>query len=392
MNVLLIAPEPFYQPRGTPIAVSLLLDVLSKRGWSVDVLTYPEGEDRHYPGVRLFRVPSWPGTRGVRPGFSFKKLVCDTLIFFKAIRLVARKRYDLLHCVEESVFIGLALRPFLRRPYVYDMDSSMAQQVVEKHRWLRPLSPILRACEALAIRHAAVVVPVCDALVEIANRHRAARVIMLNDVSLLPPVPLSSPEAAKKELGLPKATCFVYVGNLEPYQGLDLLLGSFARFVGAGGDAVLAIAGGAPADVQKYAALAATLGVASAVHFLGERPVEELGRFMAAADVLVSPRIKGRNTPMKIYSYLDAGKAILATDILSHSQVLTPDVALLVPPQVEAFKHGMQRLATDADLRKRLGAGAKALAQERYSLAVFQRKANELCDAMETLVQGQKAP
>ena len=43
---------------------------------------------------------------------------------------------------------------------------------------------------------------------------------------------------------------------------------------------------------------------------------------LLAADVLVSPRLKGLNTPMKIYSYLDSGSAVLATRLRTHTQVL----------------------------------------------------------------------
>ena len=56
-----------------------------------------------------------------------------------------------------------------------------------------------------------------------------------------------------------------------------------------------------------------------------------LASLLAQADVLVSPRTRGNNTPMKIYSYLDAGRAVLATDLPTHTQVLTPECARLAP-------------------------------------------------------------
>ena len=55
-----------------------------------------------------------------------------------------------------------------------------------------------------------------------------------------------------------------------------------------------------------------------------------------ACDILVSPRIRGTNTPLKIYSYLRSGKPIVATDLLTHTQVLSPDVARLVAPDADA--------------------------------------------------------
>jgi len=70
------------------------------------------------------------------PGFSVKKLACDVFLLGKAFRMRLRKRYDVVHAVEESVFIAMLLRLFFRTPYVFDMDSSMPGQITEKIRFL----------------------------------------------------------------------------------------------------------------------------------------------------------------------------------------------------------------------------------------------------------------
>ena len=70
MRVLVIAPQPFYQERGTPIATRLLIETLQSAGHSVDVLTYHVGDDPHLPGVRVFRAPAVPFVRDVPIGFS----------------------------------------------------------------------------------------------------------------------------------------------------------------------------------------------------------------------------------------------------------------------------------------------------------------------------------
>ena len=57
MNVLLLAPQPFYRERGTPIAVRLLAETLCSLGHAVDLLVYHEGEDISFPGLRL--LPSF---------------------------------------------------------------------------------------------------------------------------------------------------------------------------------------------------------------------------------------------------------------------------------------------------------------------------------------------
>jgi hypothetical protein len=185
MRVLLLAPQPFYEDRGTPIAVALVLKVLSDRGADVDVVTYHEGRDVALPRVTLHRIPRLPLVRGIRPGFSCKKLVCDVFVVLTAVRLAARRRYDVVHAVEESVFIALLLKRLFGLPYVYDMDSSLAQQLTERLSFLRPALRGLAACERLALREATAVVPVCEALADVARRGAARKIVVLPDISLL---------------------------------------------------------------------------------------------------------------------------------------------------------------------------------------------------------------
>jgi hypothetical protein len=184
-RILFLAPQPFYQDRGTPIAVDLLLKVYSNRGESVDVIAYHEGKDVSYPNIRLMRTPNLPLVSNIRPGFSWKKLVCDTCMFFQALSLVLTRQYQFVHAVEESVFIALVFKVFLGIPYLYDMDSSLSQQMVEKYPKLAFLSKILAFLEGIAVKNAQVVIPVCDRLAEDIQHHNPQKIVVLPDVSLV---------------------------------------------------------------------------------------------------------------------------------------------------------------------------------------------------------------
>jgi hypothetical protein len=185
MRILLLAPQPFYQERGSPIAVALVLRGLSERAHKVEVITYHEGTEVKYEHVTLHRIRNIPFVRHIRPGFSWKKIVCDCFMFVKAVRLTARQRYDLIHAVEESVFMALILKWLFKVPYIYDMDSSLPQQMVEKYPFLAPFRFLLRSFEGVAVRHAAAVIPVCNALALSIEQHRPRKVAVLPDVSLL---------------------------------------------------------------------------------------------------------------------------------------------------------------------------------------------------------------
>jgi glycosyltransferase involved in cell wall biosynthesis len=175
----------------------------------------------------------------------------------------------------------------------------------------------------------------------------------------------------------------MYVGNLEPYQGIDLLLDSFALVLEKSDQASLVIIGGDPADIQAYRHKCEQLGITHNVHWVGPKPVEELPLYLSQADILVSPRIKGVNTPMKLYSYLGSGKATLVTQLPTHTQLVNQDVAMLAAPEPVDFAEAMVQLMQDAVLRQKLGAAGKALIEENYSHKAFCNRLNGLLDWLE---------
>lgn len=384
MNVLLLAPHPFYQDRGTPIAVHLLLQTLAERGEQVDVLTYHEGADRTYAGpgtVRIFRIPPPVGCRNVRPGFSLKKLVADAAMYRLALRMVRQRRYDLIHAVEESVFMALRISRRLGIPYVYDMDSSMSHQIADKLPLAKFLLPVMRGCERRAVRGASAVAAVCDALAAQAIGDGARKTVILRDVPLLESDSPSGAAAGFPDSIPRQGIRFLYIGNLEPYQGIDLLIESVARLPREV-PVQLLIVGGTPRHVARYKTRAAKLGIADRVFLIGPRPLADMARLMDEADVLVSPRIHGTNTPMKIYSYMAAGKAILATDLFTHTQVLDRETACLAAPTASAMAAAMKDLCDHPEIRTRLGAAAQQAVRTKYSRAVFRRTLNELYDGL----------
>jgi glycosyltransferase involved in cell wall biosynthesis len=371
MRILLVAPQPFYRERGTPIAVRLLTEELCVLGHQVDLLVYHDGADVAIPGMRLYRAGRPPWVGGVPIGISFRKLACDLWLLQAMRRLLQRNRYDVIHAVEEAVFPAALLHRRHGARLVYDMDSSLADQLVEKWTWLRPLRPRLETFERRFVRRASMVLAVCE---DLAAKVRPwvgeSRVVVLPDV----PIGDSGPDDGEPlRIADSRHVMGLYVGNLERYQGIDLLLEALTLLPPELPFEMVLI-GGAPVQVARYRAMADELGIAPRLRLLGARPVAQLGAYLRQADVLVSPRILGQNTPMKVYSYMQAGKAIVATDIRSHTQALDPSCAMLVPPTPGGVAAGLVTLLGDAELRSRLGAAARARAVAEYSLPVYRRK------------------
>lgn len=369
MKILMLAPQPFFEERGTPIAVRLAAEALAGQGHEVDLLTFHVGQDVAMPGVRHHRIAAPPGIRRVPIGFSPAKLVCDLWMFFAAARLLLRQRHDVVHAVEEAVFLAWPLATMRRARLVYDADSILSEQIADKWPKARMLIRLLASLERAAFRRSDLTLAVCPAI------QTAARGVAPADrVHLLPDVAFEDPDSveATEDIrvladGRPLA---LYVGNLEAYQGVALLLEALA-LVDRDRRPMLVIIGGNPQAIADHAALADRLGVAANVRLLGARPLRHLAHYLVQADILCSPRIQGRNTPMKIFSYMASARAILATRIESHSQVLDDACAWLALPTAQGLADGLDRLGQDAMLRNDLGRVAAHRARTEFSHDAF---------------------
>lgn len=385
LRILVLAPHDFYIDRGTPMDVDILVRALSARGYTMDLVTYRAGEDRDYPGLTIHRAstPAWMRPKG--PGFSIRKLLSNVGLFLAARRLVKRHDYDVVHAGEEAVFLAIWFGWWKRLPYVYDMDSSVAQQMVEKMPWLRPLAPVFNWFERRAIRGALAVAPVCGALADLAHDRGAAHVVTLHDISQLRPRDGPGSGWLKEGLDI-DGPVIMYVGNFQPYQGVDLLLEAFALALRRGCEAHLVVAGGADGRIDGYEQRLESLGIGERVHFIGHWPAARLGELLAEADIVTSPRTTGVNTPMKVFPYLHSGRALLATDLPTHSQILTSEVARLAPADAEGFGDAIVELIEDEELRRRLGRSGRAFVERDHVFDAHQRRVDTLYEYVEARV------
>jgi glycosyltransferase involved in cell wall biosynthesis len=371
MRILVLAPQPFMSQRGTPLATKMLLETLSRRGDRMDVMIFAEGEDIEIERCRFTRVPALPGLRNIQPGFSVKKLLCDCLMFPMVFWKLLRNRYDLIIAVEESAYFAMVLRPFFRVPYIFDVDSSIPEQISDKYDLPGWVQRILVSAERGAARNALGAITCCQALKDtVAAYAPDIPVQVLEDVTMLSD---TDEEARPDDLDFDHPV-IMYVGNLETYQGIDLLLEGFAGIDQAETPAHLVVIGGSSEHLEKYMAKTQKMGISDTVRFLGPRPVEKLGLYLRAAAITVSPRTQGRNTPMKVYSYLDSGRPLVATRLSTHTQVLDDSISMLVEPNAEDMAQGFTALLRDPDLRRRMGVAARDRVAKEFSPEAYDRK------------------
>lgn len=388
MRILVLAPHPFYIDRGTPIDVDILVRALCELGHEVHLATLHAGQDRDYPGLTIHRIEEPRGVGVPSPGFSLAKLRCDARLFKLAKRLVKQLRPDVIHAGEEAVFMARWFRQTRGIPYIYDMDSSIAQQMVEQIGLLRPFGWFFDAFEGIGVKGAIACAPVCHALADVARRQGAKRSVTLHDISQLDVEALSPTGWLRRQEGIAdSSTLLVYCGNLQTYQGVDLLIEGLKEALAGGADVDAVIAGGEPAQIEAYRAKARGLGIAERVHLIGRWPADRLGELLIEGDILTAPRTRGINTPQKVFPYLHTGRAVLVTDLPTHSQILTQGVCRLAPADPVGFGRAITDLAGDANMRNALGEAGRLFAEREHTYPAHRRRVAELYALVAELIE-----
>ena len=362
MRVLMVSPHPVYSPRGTPISVFNRCQALCALGHKVDLVTYPVGEDLPVEGLRYLRA-TLPGVHKVAVGPSFAKFFLNGATTVRAFREAVRGRYDVVHTHEEAGLFGPALARLCRAPHVYDMGNDWAD-VLRNYGVSRrnPLTVMAGALENAVIRHSDAVIAHFPLIADRVAQSASTPVETVFNISLEADPDPALASYIRTSWAADGLKIILYSGTLEPYQGVHLLLESMVALRHS--PAVLVIAGGRPEQVDELQKRAAELGVADTIRLLGTIPSTLIPAYLMAADVLVSPRERGRNTPLKVFSYLRSGRPIVATDIASHTQVLDEHSCVLVRPTAAALAAGIHMLLDDGPVRSRAVEGARVLQAE----------------------------
>ncbi len=351
MRILKIIPQAFYSTRGTPISAYHRAKELIARGHEVDILTYAVGADPPDLAARVYRSRGPHFSRSIKAGPSRLKYWFDLLLLLNLFYRLMVKRYDLIYAHEEGAFLARVAGGLFRVPYVYDMHSSLPLQITDwKFSSSSRVIGLFGWVERVSIRGARAVVAISPA---VARAARAAdpEVTIVTIVNHFEIGDKGEPVAAaalrtRYGIGADRKVV-LYTGSFVALQALDLLIDAVPIVLRKVPDAVFLIVGGQDAEIAVLRAQAEKLGVAGSVLFEHSRPQKEMSTYMAAADVLVSPRVQGINPPGKLLSYLASGRPVVATNTLVHNQLLNEQCAILTAPTAEGIAQGLIKAMTD---------------------------------------------
>jgi len=292
-----------------------------------------------------------------------------------------KKKYDLIFSHEEAAFLGVFLSKIWRISHVYDMHSSLPQQL-ENFNFSRSkfMKFLFIWMEGFILKNSHSVIVICQDLYnQVKNAGFGKKSVLLENFLDFEASSLPEESGMKKceKLKSSGKKVVLYTGNFQTYQGVELLLEAVSKVQGE--RVILLLVGGTRSSVKRMKGKAKQLDVLNRVYFTGQVDPSEIPCYIKCADVLVSPRLSGTNTPLKIYSYLKSGKPLVATDLWTHTQVLNEKMCILVKPKPKDMAEGIQFALFSDDARLR-AAAAQEISAKNYTFSKYKQKIGEALD------------
>jgi glycosyltransferase involved in cell wall biosynthesis len=388
----MISPQPFFEPRGTPISVYQRLEALSALGHEIDLVTYHVGKDVDFPNVKIHRVRKVKMIQHVRIGPSRAKILLDVLVFFKAIQLLLEKRYDVIHSHEEASFFSMFLAWIFRTRHLYDMHSVLSKQLGNFNFGNKPIFiKIFGILETMVLKTCDAVITVGTDLEKFVKTVGAdIQVVMIENIALQAYQASVQPddvEQLRNKLSLEDRLPIVYTGTYERYQGLTMALECVEIVAKQYPDVIFIFVGAKNQQAREWTEIAQEMKIQEHVLFLDVVPPTECMVYLAYAAVLISPRLDGTTTPLKIYSYLHANRPIVATNITAHTQLLSPEIAVIAEPDKYAFAEGILRVLRDPELAESIAKNAHEFAQLKFSHQDYISKINQIYQSLASVLE-----
>lgn len=308
-RILMLAPTPYFADRGCHVRIYEEARTLVELGHDVRIVTYHIGRDM--PGVPTCRIPRVPWYGKLAAGPSWHKPYLDLLLFFRALGVARHFRPDIIHAhLHEGALIGALLKPLLRIPLLFDYQGSMTAESLD-HGFMKRggvLHRLFSGIERFIDHRADFIVTSATEGAEALRREwgvPAERVAPLTDGVDTDRFAPGSRDEARRALGLPvDRPVAVFLGLLNRYQGIDLLLEAVRRVRDAGHPLHFLIMG---FPEEEYRRRAAAEGVAESITFTGRVDYAEVPRLLAAGDVALSPKVSLTEANGKLLNYMACG-------------------------------------------------------------------------------------
>ncbi|MBU5615214.1 glycosyltransferase family 4 protein [Geomonas azotofigens] len=385
LRVLVLAPTPFFADRGCHVRILEEARAAIACGADVRLVTYHIGRD--VPGVPTERIAGFSWYKKLEAGPSWVKPFLDLQLLYKAFKVARQFKPHLIHAhLHEGAFFGAFLKMLIRVPMLFDCQGSLTAEITD-HGFVKPGSLLQRffaTLERWINRSSDFIVtsasPTVDLLLKDGvPKDRVCALIDGVDTDEFAPHPK---EAIRAKLGLPeKRPVVAYLGLMNSYQGVDLLLEAAAYLKGQGAKIHYLIMGFPDAPYREKAE---AMGIADIITFTGRIPYDEAPLYLSAGDLAVSPKVSLTEANGKLFNYIACGLPTVVFDTPVNREILG-DAALYAKfGDAVDLAGAIARLAGDRELREELGAEGRERAVKLHS---WQARGKELAGIYRRLLK-----
>lgn len=326
IRVLMIAPTPFFSDRGCHVRIYEEVKALQQNGCEVIVATYHIGRDMD--GVSIERISNIPWYKKVSAGPSWQKPFLDILLLLKAFSIAREFKPHIIHAhLHEGAFIGAFVSKWFRVPLIFDYQGSMTGEMLD-HRFLKKngiIFKLFKELERWIDKVSDLILPSSTGAADVLKSTfgiASKKVIPLLDaVDTGIFQPGYNVTDLRKKLDIPEGRRVIaYLGVLNEYQGLDLLLTAAKDVISQIKEAHFLIMG--YPNVERYRDMAESLGISANISFTGRLNYSEAPMYLCMGEIAVSAKLSKTEANGKISNYMAAGLPTVCFDTNVNREIL----------------------------------------------------------------------
>jgi len=370
----MIAPMPFIEDRGAPLRVYGEARGLTELGHQVDVICYHLGRQVQ-EAIKIHRIINIPWYNRIAPGANYHKTYLDTLLLFKVLKVNRNNNFDILHAhLHEGTAIAQILKLFkIKKPIIFDAQGSLTGEMIA-HGFLKPSSFITKLWRLVERK-----IYVDSGIILVSSQH-LGEMLMTEfsipnekikyipdgvDTNFFDPTRFDKEEIRQK-FNLGDSNVVVFTGVFSTYQGLNFLINEVIPIVVKERQDTKFLLVGYPVD--EYKKLVRKLGLDDHIVFTGKQRFEDIPRFLAAADIAITPKfMEMGEANLKIFSYMAMGLPTVSFNYFYNKQILRETGLTTKPGDSEEFAEAILKLLDNPKERKKMGKRARLISQKEYS-------------------------
>ena len=383
MKILSIAPTPFFADRGCHVRILEETKALMELGHDVTICTYHNG--RNIKDIDIKRIPNIPWYNKLEAGPSYHMLYLDALLLFRSLQITLKEKPDIIHAhLHEGALIGKLCSKLINVPLIFDVQGSLSGEMAA-HGFMKSngfFYKIIFRLETIIINMADAIITSSTNMAEILkNRFEVGedKVFVITDgVDTETFHPNYDTQNLRKKLKIDDGKkVVVFLGLLNEYQGIDLLIESIPHVIKEVHNAHFLIMGFP--NVEIYQKMATELGVLNNITFTGRIDYSEAPLYLNLGDIAVSPKNTSSGEGNgKIYNYMACGLPTVVFDFPTNHDILRDAGIYVQEIDPELFAKSIVKLLIDDNKKSELNFKARETAINNYSWDVIAQKMMEV--------------